>query len=105
MTPWLHTHRTTFSGCGRKVESTLQDIIDGTLKPGDLPFITVMRDPATGHLFSINNRRLWVLKRCKERGLLGPEGVVRVRIKREDKRNPLRWSAETCSLEAKLCLK
>ena len=96
--------RKTFSGCGRRVEATLQEIVDGKLSPKDLPFITVMRDNSTGHLFSINNRRLWVLKRCREQGLLGPEGVVRVRVKREDARNPLRWSAETCKLEAKLCL-
>ena len=103
----FHSHakiRKTFSGCGRRVEGTLQEIIEGKLSPRDLPFITVMRDPATGHLFSINNRRLWVLKRCREQGLLGPEGLIRVRVKREDPRNPLRWSAETCRLEAKLCL-
>jgi hypothetical protein len=44
------------------VEATLQDIVEGKLTPHDLPFITVMRDHATGHLFSINNRRLWVFK-------------------------------------------
>jgi hypothetical protein len=39
--------------------------------------------------------------------LLGPEGLVRVRVKREDGKNPTRWLAEgrTFSLEAKLCLK
>jgi hypothetical protein len=99
--------RTTFSGCGRKVEATLQEIVDGRLTPSELPFITISRDPATGHLFSINNRRLWVLKRCREQGLLGPSGVVRMRLKREDGKNPARWLAEgrTFALEAKLCLK
>ena len=87
------------------MEDTLQEVVDGKLKPADLPFITVMHDRASGHFFSINNRRLWVLKRCKELNLLGPGGCVRVRVKREDPRNPLRWSAETCTLQAKLCLK
>jgi hypothetical protein len=34
--------------------------------------------------FSTNNRRLWVLKQCEARGLLGPEGTVGVRLQRPD---------------------
>ena len=34
--------------------------------------------------FSTNNRRLWVLKQCEARGLLGPEGTIGVRLQRPD---------------------
>lgn len=90
--------RTTFSGCGRKVEDTLAEIMEGRLKPEALPFITVMLDRATGTYCSLNNRRLWVFKECKKRGLLEH---IRVRVRTEESR----YSAETCALEAKVCLK
>ncbi len=70
----------------------------GKLKPEDLPFITVMRCSATGHYFSLNNRRLWVLKQCRELGLLN---VIRVRVRTEESK----YSTDTCSLTAKVCLK
>jgi len=90
--------RTTFSGCGRKVEDTLTEIVEGRLKPEMLPFITVMFDRATGTYFSLNNRRLWVFKECKKRGLLEN---IRVRVRSEESK----YSSETCALEAKVCLK
>ena len=34
--------------------------------------------------FSTNNRRLWVLRECEARGLLGPEGTIGVRLQRPD---------------------
>ena len=34
--------------------------------------------------YSTNNRRLWVLKQCEERGMLGPEGTIGVRLQRPD---------------------
>jgi len=90
--------RTTFSGCGRRVEDTLAEIVEGRLKPEALPFITVIFCRATGAYFSLNNRRLWVLKECKKRGLLDN---IRVRVRTEASR----YTTETCALEAKLCLK
>jgi hypothetical protein len=41
-----------------------------------------------------------VLKQCVERGLL-PSGQIKVRVKQE----ACRYSADTCSLSAKLSLK
>ena len=90
--------RTSFSGCGRKVEDTLTEIVEGRLKPEELPFITVMFDRATGTYFSLNNRRLWVFKECKKRGLLEN---IRVRVRTEESK----YNSETCALEAKVCLK
>ena len=91
--------RSTFSGCGRKVEETLDEIINGKLKPADLPFITVMYDGSV--YYSLNNRRLWVLKQCKERGLVDH---IRVRVRPEDK-GTIKYSQETCVLHAKLAMK
>lgn len=56
-----------FSGCGRTIEQTLQEIRDGKTLPSDLPAITVLLGPADpadggGCYFSLNNRRLFVLK-------------------------------------------
>ena len=42
------------------------------------------RDEKETKFFSTNNRRLWVLKQCEARGLLGPEGTIGVRLQRAD---------------------
>jgi hypothetical protein len=95
-----------FSGCGRRVEDTLEEIRQGKMKPSDLPPIQVLVGPvdqATGEpwYFSLNNRRLWVLKRCREEGLLqNNEIFVRVR-KPKSEQESLRYSIENCVLEAK----
>lgn len=62
-----------FSGCGRTIEQTLDEIRDGKTRPSDLPMITVLlgpTDPAVDGgqqqqqqcFFSLNNRRLFVFK-------------------------------------------
>lgn len=52
--------------------------------------------------FSLNNRRLWVLKRLREEGLLpNNEIAVRVRAPKSDAEKQ-RYSLENCALEAKL---
>lgn len=52
--------------------------------------------------FSLNNRRLWVLKRCREEGLLENNSVkVRVRLPKSDA-EAARYSIENCVLEAKI---
>lgn len=52
--------------------------------------------------FSLNNRRLWVLKRCREEGLLF-NNLVKCRV-RGPKSNAeaLRYSLENCAVEAKI---
>jgi 5-methylcytosine-specific restriction endonuclease McrA len=68
-----------FSGCGRPVEQTLEDIKSGRLTAADLPITTVIRrDDET--YFSLNNRRLWVIKQCRSLGLL-PDNTIQVRVR------------------------
>jgi hypothetical protein len=52
--------------------------------------------------FSLNNRRLWVLKRCREEGLLQDNQIaVRVRPPKSTSETS-RYTVENCALEAKL---
>ena len=74
-----HTHsriRNTFSGCGKKVEDTLNDLLTQRIKVSDLPMITVEYDGK--NYYSLNNRRLYVIKKCKENGLINN---IHVRLK------------------------
>ncbi|KAL9182550.1 hypothetical protein ACHAXT_013202 [Thalassiosira profunda] len=97
-----------FSGCGRRVTDTLDEIREGKLEPGDLPPIQVLIGPDAGDgcgpwYFSLNNRRLWVLKQCHKEGLLeryGNKISVRVRVPKSAAEAE-RYTVEKCALEAK----
>lgn len=94
-----------FSGCGRSVIQTLQDIRDGTIKAQDLPPIQVIVGPVGDDgerwYFSLNNRRLWVLKRCREEGLL-ENNQVRVRVRHAKScAESERYTLQNCAVEAK----
>lgn len=96
--------RPVFSGCGRSVEGTLEEIRQGRLNPSDLPPIQVIVGPDEGDpwYFSLNNRRLWVLKRCREEGLL-PNNQIFVRVRKpKSEQESQRYSLENCALEAKI---
>jgi len=99
--------RSTFSGCGRALEDTLEEIKLGRLRASELPPIAVITHDAEDdaedgdesddderrkrrgagkssarakaktvrRYYSMNNRRLWVLKRCEELGLIETVGV------------------------------
>lgn len=98
-----------FSGCGRSVHTTLQDIRDGTTKISDLPPIQVLISHETSTdnepwYFSLNNRRLWVLKRLREEGHLekyGNKVAVRVR-KPKSQQEKERYTLANCAVEAKI---
>ncbi|CAM9733986.1 unnamed protein product [Ectocarpus fasciculatus] len=100
-----------FSGCGRTIEQTLGEIRDGKTRPSDLPMITILlgpSDPAGDGgqqqqqcFFSLNNRRLFVFKACREENLLGPSGLVRVRARAMKAHERERYTVERCSLQAK----
>jgi hypothetical protein len=96
--------RPLFSGCSRPVEQTLTDIREGKLKPEDLPPIQVIVGPEEDGerwYFSLNNRRLWVLKRCREEGLL-QNNQIRVRWRQpKSTAEAQRYTLEKCALEAK----
>eukprot|EP00551_Chaetoceros_affinis_P008986 CAMPEP_0203672830 /NCGR_PEP_ID=MMETSP0090-20130426/9575_1 /ASSEMBLY_ACC=CAM_ASM_001088 /TAXON_ID=426623 /ORGANISM="Chaetoceros affinis, Strain CCMP159" /LENGTH=239 /DNA_ID=CAMNT_0050538257 /DNA_START=45 /DNA_END=767 /DNA_ORIENTATION=- len=95
-----------FSGCGRSVLSTLDAIRNGTLSPDELPHIQVIVGPDENDgkgpwYFSLNNRRLWVLKRCREEGLL-ENNMIKVRVRQPKSINEFeRYSIENCAVEAK----
>jgi len=98
-----------FSGCGRRVEDTLEEIRQGEMQPSDLPPIQVLvgpMDEKTGEpwYFSLNNRRLWVLKRCREEGLLSStHHRIYVRVRKPKSEQELqRYTVENCALEAKI---
>lgn len=88
-----------FTGCGRRVEDTLADIIAGRMSIEDLPKITVILNQGT--YFSLNNRRLYVLKDLRLRGLL-PGNVIAARVKEALEREKDRYKIERCSLVARI---
>ena len=118
--------RPRFSGCGRTLQSTLDAIVSGQLKPEDLPTISVVELPAENdpppkfggskprrkksapataaalpQYFSLNNRRLWVFKSARAQGIL--ETIpARLETPTECKRLRDRFTADRCSLTAKL---
>ena len=84
---------------------TFNDIREGRLKPTELPFIQVIVGPIADDgerwYFSLNNRRLWVLKRCREEGLL-ENNQIRVRVREAKSSSEMeRYSLQNCALEAK----
>ncbi|KAL3786349.1 hypothetical protein HJC23_000591 [Cyclotella cryptica] len=74
-----------FSGCGRPLCETLDELHLGALRVQDLSLIQVLVGPDKNdgvgpRYLSLNNRRLWVWKRLWEEGLL-ESGVVPVRVR------------------------
>jgi len=97
-----------FSGCGRGVRETLEQIRNKEISPDDLPHIQVLMGPDEMDgkgpwYFGLNNRRLWVLKKCKEEGLLNDtEGLIKARIRSMKSHNEHeRYTLENCALQAK----
>lgn len=71
----------------------------GKLLPDQLRSITVIR--ADAYLVSMNNRRLWVLKEARKRGLLKDNTVeVRMQAAQDTKRLKDRFTADKCVLAA-----
>jgi hypothetical protein len=51
--------------------------------------------------FSLNNRRLWVFKQCREEGLL-PDNTIAVRVRQPKSLGEVeRYTVENCAVEAK----
>jgi len=92
--------RPIFTGCGKRIEETLTEIREGVTMVSDLPLITVI-EGADGLLFSLNNRRLYVLKQLRQEGLL-VDNQVQVRIKPALARELQRYTKERCSLSASI---
>lgn len=88
-----------FTGCNKRIEETLQEIINGVTSVKDIPLITVI--PNDGSYFSLNNRRLFLFKKLRELGLL-PNNVITAYSKAPLEREKQRYLASRCSLTAKL---
>lgn len=71
------------------------------MKVSDLPLITVVSSTIEGKTFyfSLNNRRLYTLKKIRSLGLL-KDNIVRVRLKAALPRERERYTPERCSMEA-----
>jgi hypothetical protein len=96
-----------FSGCGRSLAETLDSIRQGTMSVDDLPLIQVLVGPVdevhgSPWYFSLNNRRLWVLKQLRAEGRLD-NNQIRVRVRAcKSAAEAARYSLENCTVEAKL---
>lgn len=93
----FHTHSkiyNRFSGCGKTINETLDEIKSKLLNPMDLPIITVEFNGLA--YYSLNNRRLYVLKQCKKLGLID---TIRVRLIYKDRKE---YRKNTYSLDAKI---
>ncbi|GMI55689.1 hypothetical protein ScalyP_jg5008 [Parmales sp. scaly parma] len=87
--------RPNFSGCGRSVQHTLDILREGTgslddvpvieiIDPRDLPDEVNFEEDGSPVFYGLNNRRLWVMKRLREEGLVETIGV-RTRVCKSDK--------------------
>jgi len=103
--------RPVFSGCGRDVTQVLEDIKDGKTNLQDLPPIQVLvgdsnSDDDDGSIwyFSLNNRRLWILKQLRDGGYLENQGTrVTVRVRQPKSQSEReRYSVANCALNAKI---
>jgi hypothetical protein len=85
--------------CGRLVNDTLTELLEGRLKPSELPSIAVLTDGK--HMYSLNNRRLYVFKELRKAGLV-TEVPVRLRPVPQTKRMATKYTPEKCALVATL---
>jgi hypothetical protein len=88
-----------FTGCNKRIEDTLEEIVSGTTKVTDIPLITII--PNEGHYFSLNNRRLFLFKTLRSRGLL-PGNVIQAYVKAPLEREKQRYLPSRCALVAKM---
>ena len=89
-----------FSGCATLVEDTLSQIIDGSLSIEKLPMITVLQSDTDPQVYySMNNRRLWVIKQLRK--MIGVTQVA-VRVRRMRPHEKKKYTPQRCVLEARL---
>lgn len=95
---FTHSSIRPFFSCGRRVTDTLEDIKSRKLKAVDLPKILIYR--IGDDLFSMNNRRLYVLKALREQGIIT---TVNARIRIIDKNDKIakKYTRDKCALKAK----
>ncbi|EDQ89460.1 uncharacterized protein MONBRDRAFT_7918 [Monosiga brevicollis MX1] len=96
-----------FSGCGRTLAQTLEELRDGTTKVTDIPTVTVMVRPdddptLPAWYYSLNNRRLYVFKQLREEGILD---TIPVRVRGMKPHEVARYTPDNCALQAKFLFK
>ncbi len=89
-----------FSGCGKAIEETINELLEKKIKFEDIPLITVIFN--NGIYFSLNNRRLFVIKQLNDLGyFMNTENQVRVRFRRNALSRELeRYTIQRCSVKA-----
>ena len=87
--------RPMFSGCGRRVEDTLNDLINDDISVLQLPHIAVLT--INGEYYSLNNRRLYVFKELYKQNLIS---TIPVRYKTATEKEKNRYTPLKCSLTA-----
>lgn len=60
--------RKQFTGCGKMLQETLDELVSGVTPISQIPTIKVYTDGT--NFYSMNNRRLWVFKELENRGLI-----------------------------------
>ena len=90
-----------FSGRKKNVEDTFKEIKSGVLKVEDLPTITIIKNDKDD-IISLNNRRLWIFKKCKEEGFLNIIHVNTKNFKKISKKEQARYNNNIYSPVAKL---
>ena len=91
--------RPLFTGCGKSIHTTLNEIEQGATSIDDIPLISVIAND--GHYYSLNNRRLYLFKILREKWYL-PDNMVSVRVKAPLEREKLRYTPQKCSLTCTL---
>ena len=77
--------RNRFTGCGKFLQDTLDEIKNDLSLLNKIPKIRVIYDPERNTYFSMNNRRLWVFKRLYDEGLLREVPVHFEKMKKDSK--------------------
>ena len=70
--------RQRFSGCGKMLQETLNELVMGVVNINDIPKIRVYSDG--NNYYSMNNRRLWVFKQLESLGHLETIDVIVERL-------------------------
>ncbi|PJE79513.1 hypothetical protein CI610_01519 [invertebrate metagenome] len=95
---FTHSRIMKYFSCGRSVDHTIRQLLSGSLLVSEIPKITVRFDGI--YYYSENNRRLFVFKSLREKGVLNSI-VVRIKDIPDTRRKKNKYSPEKYSLHAR----
>ena len=94
-----------FSGCGKTIEGTLQDLLTGRIPPDAIPLISVLQlptpTPDSPRFVSLNNRRLYVFKELHKANKL-KDGLITCRCRVATKKEAEKYLKQTLALNARI---